>query len=404
MKNLRCVHIGNFALPQKKHVYSLKSYAKFYNELAHNQGKVQVSVFAGYIRPGETGFDFSFEEKLSDTIQFTLPKGNTPDSKLFSFLWNNFRLLFPLFSFCLKKGDYFIFLPSPYGIISVLLVTLFQRKKSLGIYIGGYYGREQAFEKRKGNIKRRMKKFSAVLVDRLINYAILKADYVITSSYEYHYNHSSLQKVHLTPPLINVDECDLTRSLEKCNKNLITFCGELRHAKGVIDLMHAFIQLVKENGETNCKLKFIGSGQAHEELLQLAAANGIAEKVIFCGQIKDEKKLKEEIGSSAVFVLPSYSEGFPRVAYEAFTLGVPAILTPVGGIPFFVKHNEHCLLVQPGNKGELVSAISSLLNDNSLHSKLQLNARLLMANSVFPRIQQHGSLAKMVERMINKVK
>jgi glycosyltransferase involved in cell wall biosynthesis len=146
-------------------------------------------------------------------------------------------------------------------------------------------------------------------------------------------------------------------------------------------------------------LKIIGSGQAYDELMHFAVKDGISHLVIFCGQIKDQDTLKKELGNSTIFVLPSYSEGFPRVAYECFTLGVPSILTPVGGIPFLVKDNEHCLFTEPGDIGDLANKIEWLLTDENLRRKLSVNAKQIMSREIFPRIKKEGSLAKMILRI-----
>lgn len=400
---IRSVFIGNFAKAENGNVYSLKNYARFYNELSGNTNFEKLSVFGGYIKQGETGFDFSFEEPLNSQIHLTLSKGNTPNTPLLSFAWNNFKLFIRLMFFCLKKDNYFIFLPSPLGVFSVLIISFFRRKKSLGIYIGGHYGAEQAFEKRKGFIKKKIKKAAAVLVDKLVDYSIKKSDYIITSSYRYYHLHSADKKMFLTPPLINVSEEDLHCSFPKKKDRTITFCGELRHAKGVIDLLEAFTRLINEKRISNCKLKIIGSGQAYDEMVLLAKQNGIKDFIIFLGQIKDRDFLKEEIGNSSVFVLPSYSEGFPRVAYEAFTLGVPTVLTSVGGIPFFVKNNVHCILIKPGAVNDLATAIEILLKDENLSDRLVYNAKNLMKESVFPRIKANQSLASMVSEKVNKI-
>ncbi len=154
MRDVRSVYIGNFSLVKNKQIFSLKNYAQFYNELAEDF-KNGVCVFAGYYLPEDPGFEFSYEQQLSDKIDFTLSRGNSPVTKLFPFLRNNFLLFCKLIKFCLKKDNYFVFLPSPIGVFSVLIISLLNRKGSLGVYIGGYYGKEQLHEQRKGNIQKK---------------------------------------------------------------------------------------------------------------------------------------------------------------------------------------------------------------------------------------------------------
>ncbi len=94
-------------------------------------------------------------------------------------------------------------------------------------------GRNNCMNKEKATFKKNIKKAAAILVDKLVLYAIKKANYVITSSYEYHYRFSNTKKVFLTPPMINVTEKDLELTFDK-SECYITYCGELRHAKGIL--------------------------------------------------------------------------------------------------------------------------------------------------------------------------
>ncbi|MCF1715268.1 glycosyltransferase [Flavihumibacter sp. RY-1] len=404
MKEVRIVYIGNFAVPENGQAHSLKSFARFFNGLANDASNPKVSIFAGSIHPGEVGFEFSCESPLDPKIQLTLSKGNTPTTSLVPFLLNNLRLFVKLTRYSLKKSDYFVFLPAPIGAWSVLVTTLFRRNKSLGVYIGGYYKKEQASEFRKGWLKQKIKKLGAEIVERLVDRAIRKADYIITPSYEIQERLRASAKVFLTPPMMNVTEADLSFVTPPADDKFISFCGELRHAKGVVDLMQAYIQGVAENRLGDHKLKIIGSGQALEELKELAQQGGVADRVVFTGQIKEEEVLKKELGSSSFFVLPSYSEGFPRVAYECFTLNVPTILTPVGGVPYLVKDRVHTLLVEPGNVSQLLGAMESLVRDEALKNSLAANAKELMRTNLFPRIRKDVSLNRMVLQKIEEVK
>jgi glycosyltransferase involved in cell wall biosynthesis len=69
-------------------------------------------------------------------------------------------------------------------------------------------------------------------------------------------------------------------------------------------------------------------------------------------------------------VVPSRSEGTPRVLIEARAFSCPVIATDVGGIPDSVIDGETGLLVPPNDPNRLASAIMRLLDDDGLRRRL----------------------------------
>jgi glycosyltransferase involved in cell wall biosynthesis len=73
---------------------------------------------------------------------------------------------------------------------------------------------------------------------------------------------------------------------------------------------------------------------------------------------------------SWALVLPSYSEGLPRVAVETFARGRPVIGSTGGGIPDAVHDGENGLLVPVGDVRALAEAMVRLASDRSLAERL----------------------------------
>lgn len=141
-----------------------------------------------------------------------------------------------------------------------------------------------------------------------------------------------------------------------CN---FSFMGELSERKGIKDLIHAFAK--SENKDA--RLLIAGNGDV-ESLVALCNELGISEKVEFLGWINKEQKL-DLLARTDVVVLPSYAEGLPMSILEAMSVGLPVITTPVGAVEDAITHNEHGLLVNPGNVAQISDALSELAHDSN---------------------------------------
>jgi glycosyltransferase involved in cell wall biosynthesis len=79
--------------------------------------------------------------------------------------------------------------------------------------------------------------------------------------------------------------------------------------------------------------------------------------------------------ASWTVVLPSRSEGLPRVALEACCRGRAVVGGNRGGIPDVVRHGENGLLVDPDDVDDLADALVRLLGDRPLAERLGAEAR-----------------------------
>jgi glycosyltransferase involved in cell wall biosynthesis len=93
----------------------------------------------------------------------------------------------------------------------------------------------------------------------------------------------------------------------------------------------------------------------------------------------DERLAPEQVAAAlddaTLLVLPSYSEGLPRVAMEAFARGRPVVGTRAGGIPDIVEDGLSGLLVEPGDTPALADALVRVLSDRALAAELASGAR-----------------------------
>lgn len=182
--------------------------------------------------------------------------------------------------------------------------------------------------------------------------------------------YSNNPKAHLVvSTTISKDDIERER-MPACEKNQITLLsvGRLAQEKGHIYLLEAFRQLRKEMG--NIHLKIVGEGNLSKSYLKWIRENDFENEIELSGRITHGERLFNIYRSSDIFILPSISEGTPKVILEAMASGLPVISTEVGGVPTLIKHKLNGYLVPRQNVRAIVDAIKLLIKDNDLRNKL----------------------------------
>jgi glycosyltransferase involved in cell wall biosynthesis len=103
------------------------------------------------------------------------------------------------------------------------------------------------------------------------------------------------------------------------------------------------------------------------ELSTLIKDLALEDRVHFIGWRKD---LQLVMVNSDVVVLPSHTEGFPRVIIEAMLLGVPVCATPIGGIPEAIDDGLTGFIIEIDDDLMLAERIASLARDNKLRDSM----------------------------------
>ncbi|MDE3209790.1 MAG: glycosyltransferase family 4 protein [Pseudomonadota bacterium] len=111
---------------------------------------------------------------------------------------------------------------------------------------------------------------------------------------------------------------------------LLLYVGNLKRSKGCIDLLQAFPALLAR--QPHARLLYVGAGACRDELLQLAAALGCADRVELLGAVA-HAQLGDWFRAADLLCLPSHNEGVPNVVLEAMACGTPVVASRVGGIP-----------------------------------------------------------------------
>ena len=108
-------------------------------------------------------------------------------------------------------------------------------------------------------------------------------------------------------------------------KHLLSI-GSLLPVKGFDTTIRALSQAVAQRNDWH--LWIAGEGPERTSLEQLIAAEGVADRVHLLGFRNDVRAL---LSAADLFVSASHREGLPLVVIEAMQVGVPVVVTPVGG-------------------------------------------------------------------------
>ena len=93
-----------------------------------------------------------------------------------------------------------------------------------------------------------------------------------------------------------------------------------------------------------------------------------------------------------LFVLPSYTEGFPMVLLEAALFYVPMLSFAVGGVPDAFEDGAEITLVQEHGQSQLAEAIRDFLHNPEKHAAMAARARR--------RVEEDYSIDKKIQRLV----
>lgn len=151
---------------------------------------------------------------------------------------------------------------------------------------------------------------------------------------------------------------------------LAVYAGALTPLKGVHHLLHAFARVTA--AVPDARLVVVGremDATYARELRTLADRLGIASRVTFAPALP-QPELAVWMRRAWAVVLPSLSEGMPRVVLEAMAAGTAVVATRVAGVPEVVQDGVSGYLVQPGDPERLAGVLRALLADRRLADEL----------------------------------
>jgi glycosyltransferase involved in cell wall biosynthesis len=150
----------------------------------------------------------------------------------------------------------------------------------------------------------------------------------------------------------------------------LVFVGRLAAVKNHPLLLNAFRAALSTRPDL--RLWMVGDGSERETLEKMAADLGISAQVTFWGQQLDVAPF---FSAADAFIMSSKSEGLPMSLLQAFSLGLPAIVTDVGGMGEVVRMAKAGFTVSASDPAEMASAILRLARSDSEREQFSTNAK-----------------------------
>lgn len=169
--------------------------------------------------------------------------------------------------------------------------------------------------------------------------------------------------------------------------------GRAVEKKGFDILLDALAQLPKK---LNWRWNHIGDGALLGRLRSKALELGIADRIEWNGA-KDQSAVIEFYRNSDLFVLPCREasdqdrDGLPNVLMEAQSQALACLSTNFSGIPELIEHDVTGVLVEPGDRDALATALARLIS--------RPDRRATLGEAGFHRVRSHFRAETGIEQL-----
>ncbi len=146
-----------------------------------------------------------------------------------------------------------------------------------------------------------------------------------------------------------------------------SFIGSLVEGKRPLFCIQCIEALIKQGRKAH--LDLYGDGILRPELESYIKANALQDYITLHGN-KSKDVIKKALKTTHFLMLPSKSEGWPKVVAEAMFFGAIPIVTKISCVPYMLGYGDRGILIEP----KLETAVSTIIEALKAERELQLKA------------------------------
>lgn len=172
---------------------------------------------------------------------------------------------------------------------------------------------------------------------------------------------------------------------------VVGFIASFAKRKGHKFLMEALEEIIKE--VPRLKVLLAGTGALKDEITAMVEEKGMSRYVVFLGLRHD---IPDILSLLDIYVQPSLAEAFSISVTEAMSMGVPCVVTDVGGNREIIGSDDCGIIIPPADPGALKDAIVRLAQDATLREKIGKTGAQRIACTFSPQ-RYVGSLEELYD-------
>ncbi len=292
----------------------------------------------------------------------------------FNFLRNAFSLTRDV----LRADIVFYRLPSVFFPVLLPVLFIFQKRKKIVLFIAGdFHARNFKSRPKSNQIFKNLivSAYNYIEISGSSHFKTLAAGKHLADKY-------SAEQFDVS--LIPSHKLETSRMESKDSRIRLLYAGRFDSNKSVDTLLSA-IGLLDAQYREKIMLSLVGSGPEESNLRKLAGSLGIERIVSFKGNVPYGPELERYFRESDMLVLPSLSEGSPKVLFEAMAYELAIIATNVGGIPSVTENGKCAYLVPPRSPESMRDAIVKVISDVALRTDLIENGTRIVSHNTMEK-------------------